>query len=356
MKKLIKGNINNDLIIRIDPSYLIEELNFRVLLKEWAMWSKCFGQVIIITGVSSVGKTTLANYFSSKGFNKISYDDIYLEHVVNSFVSLIPNEILEAQQALIQNNDIKKIIFGHKINKNKYQQWQKFIIGDLENTIASVKSDVQFCDCKEVYEKMYDQAKIFIFSGRNVIIDDVISNSMEVNLFSYSFRYYPTSIILLYASLEENLKKCFLRNYLSIQDDTFDTRMPAHIIEQYFSFYKFVPSNEQANLSDRLLERVDKAKAKNILSWVVSKTYDVLYYLYGDTGHKSYHESLQKMYISIEKIKNSLMLYNNEDVFVATVMKYDYIINSNYSAGIAISDTDLIADLINILPDIHWEC
>ena len=66
---------------------------------------------------------------------------------------------------------------------------------------------------------MYNVAQKFIFSGQNVLLD-VMAYGEEINMLHYSFRYYPIKIGLLYSPLEENLIKCFQRNYLSSKKET----------------------------------------------------------------------------------------------------------------------------------------
>ena len=46
------------------------------LYMEWKIWSRCFGKVVVINGVSSSGKSTLSHYLSNFGFNIISLDSV----------------------------------------------------------------------------------------------------------------------------------------------------------------------------------------------------------------------------------------------------------------------------------------
>ena len=123
---------------------LVESLNdfSKVNLKaEWKIWSKCFGKVFVINGVSSVGKTTLASYLSKFGFNKISLDDIYDQLFFDALYNIIPDEISYAQKALITQDDIKKIFEDCKVNKSKYYEWQIHIIDILKISIIPIREN-----------------------------------------------------------------------------------------------------------------------------------------------------------------------------------------------------------------------
>ncbi len=224
--------------------------NLSYLYKEWAIWSKCFGKVIVINGISSVGKTTLATFLCKFGFNKISIDDIVIQYVFADLWNIMPDKMLCAKRALINENDILKIFFRIKVNKDQYSSVQ---IGIIDDFIA-IAELIPKHSLMELNDKIYNKAKKFIFSGQNVVIDTLLSTQDEINLFSYCCSYYPISIILLYSSLEENLKKCFARNAEAFKYNLLEFRNPACIIDQYCTFYTCI-SKRNVNLSDKIIEK-----------------------------------------------------------------------------------------------------
>jgi hypothetical protein len=308
---------------------LVENLNdfSKINLKaEWRIWSKCFGKVLVINGVSSVGKTTLSKYLDKFGFNRISTDDVSDQYLFEDIMSIIPHEILHAQKALINKEDIFKILSDIKVNKSKYSYTQIQVINNLEIIIPTIKDLLLDRSLVEINDRMYNEAKQFIFSGQNVVIDTVITEQYQIDLFSYCFRYYPFSMVLLYSSLEENLKKCFVRNELSFKNDVLDFRKPGLIIDQYCSIYKFV-SRDTVTLIDKVLGKVNKVTTQDILKQAIYHTYKLSDYI--DTTPESYTKWVQRVSLSVEKASNIMMLLSdNNDIAVVPTITFDYVIDS----------------------------
>lgn len=317
----------------------LAELTTRDLYKEWAIWSKCLGKVIVINGVSSVGKTTLLNYLGKLGFNKISIDDVYDQMLFNYLANVIPDELSKVQELSIKRDDIKKIIQGCKINKNKYEHIQLQAIKYFENSLTHISNYP--LKVIEINDKIYNMAKPFIFSGYNVVIETVMCNDEQIDCFSYCFSYYPYKMILLYSSLSDNLKKCFLRNELSFQNDLFDYRGPETIIEQYYTIYRCVTSNGFE------IERINKTATKDALAQVISHVNKYFNHFYDESMFDSYIQKVSQTCILIEK---TMELSRDNDVFIAPAIKFDHVIFSTYTDIIesVIDNVDLV-DLIGQL-------
>ena len=157
-----------------------------------------------------------------------------------------------------------------------------------ENILKKLNSQI------EIMDQIFDTAKQFIFSGQNVVIDTFMSDNATIDLFSYCFRYYPISTILLYDSLEKNLQRCFFRNHLSFENDLFDYRNPGMIVDQYCSLYKFV-SRDNVTLIDKVLGKVNKVTTKDILEQTIYHTCKLSDYIDIDITPESYTKRIQRV-------------------------------------------------------------
>lgn len=230
-------------------------------VKEWSIWCKCFGKVLILNGNSSSGKTTLSRYLSKFGFNLISLDDLvtaaYFDYIKNRFC----NQINLIEQ-FVKNDDLRRIISGYTPDANQYTNEEFDFIYRLQQDIYIVHKTQHIVwkpvSLAEKFNNLYHQAKAFIFSGRSVIIDLVVPGN-DIDLLIYTFGYYPMTVIILYNSLEDNLGKCFHRNELSKKTGQIDFRYPLDIMLGYQEFYKFAPKMDVCK-SDWVIEKINKAR------------------------------------------------------------------------------------------------
>ena len=237
------------------PLISLIEINItNTLLAEWSIWSRCFGKVVIISGTSSAGKTTLSEYFKKFGFNLLSQDNIFIDLIIDN----VNKEIgyIHSAKSFLTRNDMLKVLRGHKVKEGTYNQHQEELIHYLQVSIYLKKETAFFPSKLELYDKMYDCARKFIFSGQDVIIDAVISQP-SFDVLSYSFGYYPIIFGILYAPLEENLIKCFHRNCVSLNTDEVNYRYPSQVIQQYVKLYNFLPKNKISKI-DQILEEINK--------------------------------------------------------------------------------------------------
>lgn len=326
---IIRDNITLDLAsgINIIPNYVqfLSIKNWHIK-QEWAIWSKCFGKVFVVNGVSSVGKTTFANFLAKKyGYKPISIDNVGEEILFEQLSKLIPSVFSEALD-LISKDDIKKIFYGCKIKSDKYNLSQMNIISDLEISFMRQKEHIIDPSLIEYNARIYQKAQKFIFSGQNVIID-LAWDDYGLEHLSYCFNGYPVKIILLYDSLAQNLTKCFSRNDTAFKDDTFDYRDPVAILEQYCYFYKF-KLKKDIKPKEFLLERLDKPLTKSVLFDVPKRKETLLKYLY-DTAKNKAHESLSDIE-SIKSVSEQIIAFNSDEILVVPAFtEFDYIIYSH---------------------------
>lgn len=191
--------------------------------------------------------------------------------------------------------------------------------------IQAVQGQLLECSNIEINSKIYNKAKEFIFSGRNVIIDTVANNE-ELGQMWYIFNRYPISKILLYCSLKSNLEKCLLRNYLSFQCDVYDFRPPEWIIKQYLNFYRFkTPASINKVHEAEVLEEVDKIGLKNTLKNILkfSKSFSHSFFAEGKGSND------KQLIKQINKVYEDMHLNTCERLFVIAEIEFDRVIQSH---------------------------
>jgi nicotinamide riboside kinase len=238
---------------------------------EWAIWSKCFGKVVVINGVSSTGKTTLCEYLETFGFNLFSRDNI-------------KDEIIKTQ---------------HSVHKTEM----------------------------EIYARIYNKAKEFIFCGRDVVIDTV-ADDLDIEILTYCFNYYPIVLGLLYSSLEENLKKCIQRNVLAVKnEELFEYRDLSLVIKQYNEFYKFIPQHNLFVCS-KAFEKINVDSIERILGIVEYYEIRLLDTLEVSRDQSDYKTRISWLYSSIKVLRDTLDLISSEELVVVPKVKFDFFIQN----------------------------
>jgi hypothetical protein len=279
MKKVYRTSfVSQDVMYKTSSKEYFLKVN---LYREWVIWSKCFGKVLVINGTSSSGKTTLCKYLSKFGFNKINSDEI-LDEVMLDFFSRFTKNVLLVKSFLV-NDDITRVLNGYKVKEVNYSKSQLMLIKILQDEINHILKH-HFPHKMEIYDKIYEKAAKYVFSGQDVVID-IVAKGDSIDMLSYCFRYYPIKTVLLYCSLQENLIKCIKRNYTSLSTDGIDYRYPAVIIDQYDSFYTFILKNNISK-KDKVIGIVNKDQVRAILE--IAKSFD--YNLFLSVQEKLYSE------------------------------------------------------------------
>ncbi len=297
------------------------------LYKEWQIWSQCFGKVLVLTGVSSSGKTTFLKQKCKNSFHIISQDDVYdsmlLDHLCKN------TKMISLVEKFVRDNDLMSIMYGFKI-KTKYAPEELKLIKDLRHELSLSEpftpTELEICD------QMYKKSKQFIFSGQNVVLD-VVALEEKIQILSYSFHSYPMKIWLFYAPLEKTLQQCFQRNSLSFQNIEFcDQRDPGMILYQYAAFFEFKQKSNLLKL-DTCLEKIDKDSTKKIVE--ATGFYQELLFLSKKPFILDYHvlipDVMERTYSLVKLLLDKLSLENNESIYVVPTTTYDfiYIINGD---------------------------
>lgn len=316
------------------------------LYMEWKIWSRCFGKVVVINGVSSSGKSTLSHYLSNFGFNIISLDSVRDKLLLDYADKHFKIPVTQIKKFL-SDTIILKVLYGFKFTEVHYDKQKIELIHNLQKQFFNfILQDNNFLTTMQIFEQMYDISKKFIFSGQNVLLD-VMAYGKDVDMLRYSFRYYPMKIGLLYNSLEENLNKCFQRNYLSLKKDLIEYRHPLDIMEQYKEFYQFV-SKDNIFKYESVFEKVSKGTIKNVLEIAIHFQILLLnnfkYNLIADDAvcFMAYDDKIKKIYELTEMFKTLMALEEDIEVFVVPRAEYDFVIKTS---DLQMMNRKLISDI-----------
>lgn len=297
---------------------------------EWAIWSKCFGKVIAVNGVSSSGKSTLCNKLNTGEFNLINSDVVIISTKVNKFISQFPSI-----QNILTSHDLKFIVSGISIDKLKYSAQQ---IKEIEAVLPEIVETVTECPLlNEHYDALYNEAKQYIFSGCNVVLDLVMPSCDHVSLLKHCFCHYPVALLLTYSSLESTLYKCLLRNIEVLQTrDILNYRDPTVIIDQYLDFY---------NLSSNATNSIDKVNKPAVRNAV--KSLETSFRTIMDDILNSF--SINPVYSIYERTHDlELALSTVEDLLIVPKIPFDYLINTSIPF-----DSDICSTAAEILGEIE---
>ena len=326
---------------------VLENFNFSGnLYKEWKIWSQCFGNVMTINGPSSSGKTTFSRYLGSFGFNIISLDDVFYECYFDLmckpslYISGVLQEKLVFVKTFIKKEDLPRFIDGFKVEEKKYTEAEVQVISEIQSNILEITQHTRMPSLIEIMSCVYDNAKEFLFSGRDVVVDVLFPDSSSFELLSFAFRYYPMTNVLLYSSLEDNLKKCLQRNYCFSKELSEDYRYPSQVISQYNDFYKFVPEKDHI-LGDHLSARVDTRGLKQVLEVVEyceHRLIDIIQYR-GITELVTLNN--QQILKNATNILKVLMEDSNGRLLVVPKVKYDHIFNATNLTKIYVAKNSL---------------
>lgn len=296
------------------PNYLVD-LNYSVpktqyMLREWRLAITSFGKLLILNGVSSSGKSTLAAQGKAIGFNVISFDDTVITHMVRAIFHNCPEFYPIAKH--LDFNSFLKVCFGLHVNSVDKNP-------KITSVVQSVFSDAEFI--VKIFDLMWGQAKVNLLRGENVLIDAVLSSDEKIDLFKQRFLNFKSIIALIYTPLEENLLRCFARNLETIADKTINGRAPALIIDQYATFYKSIPKRELLG-HQKAIGTLSKDKILDMESAVESNSNLLADYYYPPQS-KDHISMLRDTERAISKLKSITKADSNETVFVVPDIKYD---------------------------------
>lgn len=221
--------------------------------KEWEIFSKCFGKVIVLNGPSSCGKSTMARELCDKGeFNFIEVDQFQENQFVEYYFKTLEEDnsmqqIYKKLKHSLSSSDFSRLVGMFKVTNVEYEDEVIRLQNRLQELEEFEGMDLLY------YDLLYDKVKEFIFRGENVIIDLCTPAIDEIRLLHYCFGYYPMQLFVLYIPMEDNLERCFARNKECTKIEKFDFRLPSSIIAGYQQFYSFVDIQ-----NPRLPARVNK--------------------------------------------------------------------------------------------------
>ncbi len=265
---LFRNNLSIDL--EEDDEEIYGHMYF--LYKEWRIFITFFGKLIVINGPSSSGKTTISRCLEKFGFNTLSIDDIWYECFYNKVLDQHENQKIKNSitlvKGLLTQEDFIRLIDGLPLRYNKFLEHEKNAIDNLRSEIPNIFRSMELPSPIEIFDTAYEKAREFLFLGRNIILDLVVSDVKYFSVLSYCFRYYPLNIALMYTPLDEGLKRCGQRNYKFFKSISIDYRYPGQVISQYLDFYNM---HGESSVSISPLEVLFKKNIKKVLKNAVQQ-------------------------------------------------------------------------------------
>lgn len=328
------AEVTND-VCQLDVNSLYT-FEIRYLYREWKLLSKCFGAVVVINGPSSSGKSTLSRYIGQYGFNILSLDDIWYECCYNNIiqssldqVSISFKEKFSLAKKFLNHRDFLKLIDGITIKAVCYDEYENCLLKEIQELLPTVLQNIVMPSPIEIFDLVYDKAREFIFSGRNVLLDLVVNEDIYFDMLSYSFRGYSITIGLLYTSFEEGLRRCAQRNYKFLKDITTDYRFPSQVITQYRGFYEIIVDLLVAQ-REKIIEKLDKVLISKALKFAVEHEKLLL----GILESKNIKETVMsyesgQIDNQINAIIKEMDLLSGIEVSILSKVKYDFIIKTS---------------------------
>lgn len=222
-----------------DPSTIILNKVIRNLSEEWKIWSKCYGKLVLLNGVTSSGKTTLAN--SLNDYYRISVDDIVSDILIKQLVQQLPQSLLDRCEALT-HGEIKNLFGGYTVKGRDDE------VKDILTYFNNNQIDLCIPSDQQIFQAVYQKMQPYVFRGINVIVDTVISDNNNIKLFSSYLNNYTFIHLLYYVPLDINLDRCIKRNQEASSSFNWDNaRLPSMVIEQHLKFYPAMPSSGIVN-------------------------------------------------------------------------------------------------------------
>lgn len=269
------------------------------LYQEWSLWCKFFGKVLVIVGPKFSGKSSalpkLLQYFHS--FNGID------------------NNIIEQQTICIVERQLLQDILqlASKVLKIKINSYVELIMLPTNaltiTQISALKYFKQNCENiinSHLYQQLlvqtsfdlyYQASKFYIFSGRNVIINNPWYNVDSYQQFHACFYFYPyLKVALLFNTLANTLNDCMLtnkkflksiirsaKNYPEIMEIinsmkfhdnlSYSFLEPVEMLNEYLDFYQF---NSEVNSIKNPLNLLDRSAYKQALYAINSQQINLL--------------------------------------------------------------------------------
>ena len=347
------------------------------LYKEWSLWSKSLGKILLICGPQSSGKTTLVYKIIEKVPNSYSINRKALSESITYIIDDIFFSELFKQAAYITGREIKN---GHQLHSIKYEEIQDLScrsqIKDLQLKFLEIISTQSFYQTYlvKLFSAYFNEIKQYIFSGANIIIDEGLINSEEAfSIFHYSCNYYSgIKKVLLFSSIHDTYTKCMIRNkkFVALLDRYSDEvdinatmhrieidsggssdiyRRPKSIIRNYKEYYDF---KTHISVNDVVLEEITKKDTQLIFFKIAIEQLKLL----GLLSYKGLVETTTKDRVDIQKELDEIFK-GYERVYLVSKISFDYVIDSSVITDLSLlSNTEYVRFLLkDILPWFNGE-
>lgn len=280
--------------------------------------------VLVLNGVTSSGKTSLAIKLAQHGYERIGLDEV-CGKILRQYARQEWADLYQECQANIKKDDFIKLYLGYKIDETKYNKLQVELINQLSEQfkrISNITLEKIFADSR-IYSKVAQKSQKLLVKGKKVVIDTVIDNDQLLALFKQCMQNQPIFHILLYAPLCSLLSRCKLRNQQAQQEDSCDFRTYDKVLDQYNQFYS--PIEKALTCSEYLTE--DKTTLSKALETVKEDSQNLLTILHSDLNAELRLEKLSVIDTSINRIRkrwisNLPAVYASPNVYFDLLLFY----------------------------------
>lgn len=314
-------------------------------MQEWALCMKYLGKVLVIGGLQSSGKTTLVSKIIEQMPNCYTINKKALAYKITPiidkifFANLLEKAILLTNKPTIVSYELYNITYEMLIDQTRASE-----LDDLKFEYQKIVSGKKFFETYRItlFTEYFKELKKYIFSGRNVLIDETLINSEEVyDIFCYCCGYYSgIRSALLFNSIQNTYENCIARNKkfallleqstaaddfkslikkLEIESGSSSStfRLPKTIITSYMEYFNFAPTLSKGALTINTREE---------LHTIFSKIAQAHHNLQSLLSYKGLIEDRDKDMVDIETELSKIFVTTNK-VYVISKMNFDYVIN-----------------------------
>ncbi len=307
-----------------------------LLVKEWRLWSQCFGKLLVINGTSSSGKSTYCSSCLSSGYEVICLDVMY-EDLFNEQLRLNQSTacLIEIAEQFLTPNELESVSLRFsKIPNRNFTEEQLRIIKSLRYESKAVAKHITDQDISNV---TYLRSKSSLFSGKSVVLDLVCPSDEELGQLEASFQYYPMEVVLFYTPLAQNIDRCLKRMQKAVIDwQIIEVRsLVYNVLDQRDVFYSFKPTTQTGE--ETVLELVDhegQQKVFEVVKTLWQSCIDIEYLILIDHHKWSKDEVHQDANSVVQKFETSLsgIQQVHEQCAVVSNIRYDRIITDACSS------------------------
>jgi len=326
------------------------------LIWEWSLWSRFLGKILLVSGPTSSGKTTLVFKIAEKLTAFKTFNRKILHGKIDPEVNKVFFETLFEKITLITGKKVTNINQLYEINPEDVSILNRDQLKALKDQAITISEGPEFKDfvLKLIFYSYYDEIKKYIFSGENIIIDEVLVDSdRSYSLFVFCFNYYPhIRRVLLFDTVEGTLEKCNIRNIkalelleqsqsiedfkqklkkLELESGSSEAcyRFPKLVFESYKEYYAFTDNTSNDKI---ILGNTTYRKITSTIFEIAQEHLKLLKIL----GKRGYIIDMSKHLINVEEELEKLP--KKEIIYITSKSHFQYLIKASSITELTLLD------------------